>query len=67
MTNEELKLEIVKAVFPVYKDITVFMRIADSLYKWIAPNGIEKEPVKKIKENKRLSDKQQFIKIEKAT
>jgi hypothetical protein len=44
MSNEELKLEIVKAVFPVYKDLATFMRVAQSLCEWIAPRGMAETP-----------------------
>jgi hypothetical protein len=41
MYQEELRLEILKAVFPVYKDKMMFMRIAKEIYDWVAPDGLE--------------------------
>jgi hypothetical protein len=43
MTKEELKLEILKTVFPVYKDLMNFKRVADDLYNWVAPEGLPSE------------------------
>lgn len=40
MTEEELKLEIVKYVFPVCRDISTFKNVSDTLYRWIAPRGL---------------------------
>lgn len=43
MTEEQLRLEIVKAIYPVYKDIMSFKRVADDIYNWIAPKGLKSE------------------------
>jgi len=43
MTSEELRLEIVKTLFPVYKDIMSFKRVANDIYNWIAPEGLKSQ------------------------
>jgi HEPN domain-containing protein len=43
MTQEELRLEIVRTIYPVYKDITQFKRIANEVYNWVAPEGLPTE------------------------
>lgn len=52
MTQEDLRLEITKTLFPVYKDITSFKRVANDIYNWIAPEGLKsaKEEYKNGKE-----------------
>jgi hypothetical protein len=55
MTREELKLEILKIAFPVYRDLTNFKRVADDLYNWVAPEGLPSEKSKNSpKEAERL-------------
>jgi hypothetical protein len=51
MTQEELRLEIVKTLFPVYKDIMSFKRVANDIYNWIAPEGLKNQNEKCIKES----------------
>ena len=51
MTQEDLRLEIVKTLFPVYKDIMSFKRVANDMYNWIAPEGLK--TIKEKAENKK--------------
>jgi hypothetical protein len=51
MNDKEIRLEIVKAVFPIYKDLNSFKRVADELFKWVCEESKTQEvstPVKKI-------------------
>jgi hypothetical protein len=53
MTDREIRLELVKAVFPIYKDFMTFSRVADNLYNWIGPDApnLEKHHQNRISKN----------------